>query len=130
MTMDDGRVLSAPGSREPSPEVSAASGFDPSRNATAELAGRYDAIFSECMMLAAVWRGRIREQIADKGFHADQHRRCLLRAASFARLAEKARARDSDGSGEAGETAKTGSTEGDSAGPKDIAQPNPEGNQS
>jgi hypothetical protein len=31
--------------------------------------------------------------------------------------------RDSDGSGEAGETAKTGSTVGDSAGPKGIAQP-------
>jgi hypothetical protein len=30
--------------------------------------------------------------------------------------------RDSDGSGEAVETAQTGSTEGDSAGPKDIAQ--------
>ncbi len=33
--------------------------------------------------------------------------------------------RDSDGSGEAGETG-TGSTEGDSAGPKDIANPQPE----
>lgn len=31
-------------------------------------------------------------------------------------------ASDSDGSGEAGETALAGSTEGDSAGPKDIAR--------
>jgi hypothetical protein len=33
------------------------------------------------------------------------------------------RARDSDGSGEAGETPLGGSTEGDSAGPQDIAHP-------
>lgn len=37
--------------------------------------------------------------------------------------------RDSDGSGEADETAKTGSAEGDSAGPKDIA-PTPSGHPS
>jgi len=35
--------------------------------------------------------------------------------------------RDSDGSGEAGETALAGSTEGDSAGPQDIAQTPPGG---
>lgn len=37
MNKDDGRVASPPGSREPRPSVSAASGFDPSRGAVGRL---------------------------------------------------------------------------------------------
>lgn len=55
------------------------------------LAYRYDAIVDECMALAAVWRDRITNGVSDRAFYADQHRRSLLRAARFARLAQKAR---------------------------------------
>lgn len=84
------------------------------------IAYRYDAIVDECMALAAVWRERIENTSSDKSFHADQHRRTLLRAAMFARLAQKAR--DTDGSpkgpdrnGLGGEAATAGAAEGGTA---------------
>lgn len=58
------------------------------------LSQRYDAIADECMELARVWRSRIIASGIDKAFHADQHRRALLRAASFSRLAQRSRDRE------------------------------------
>lgn len=58
---------------------------------TPGLADRYDQIFDECMALAMSWRKKVDENFSDRPFYADQHKRSLLRAARFARMADVAR---------------------------------------
>lgn len=57
------------------------------------LAERYDKIFNEAMNLATVWRQRLTNGNGDRDQNADQHKRCLLRAARFARMADGTRIR-------------------------------------
>ena len=61
MNEDVGRVASPPGSREPSPSVSAASGFDPSRDGAAYWRGRYEGF------IEALRKTYAPEQLAEMG---------------------------------------------------------------
>lgn len=54
---------------------------------SAELAAHYDRIVTECLLMAERWR---REQVY-RDISIDQHKRCILRAARYARLADEAR---------------------------------------
>jgi hypothetical protein len=150
-----------PGSREPSPSVSAASGFDPSRVIAAKAPYRvfdyqrprdedWGALPQTCYMVSSLSLPQHPVALCgpDKEFAdalcALMNSRAFLRPQYPLRRCGYCKSwnskpcgdqcvlsasdptweqhnRDSDGSGEAGETG-TGSTVGDSAGPKDIAR--------
>lgn len=55
------------------------------------LAEHYDRLFNECLALANTHRSVMLTYSSFLSFHADQHRRCLLRASAYARLADRAR---------------------------------------
>jgi hypothetical protein len=120
--MDDdlGRVASQPGSQAtPSAAVPASSpvGADPSRDES--------TLKSKARALAAsVWDEHRKTAVMTFDTISDDARNilidCCLKGMCVGMIAGSSLLRDSDGSGEAGETG-TGSTEGDSAGPKDIA---------
>lgn len=143
MTEDHGRVPLAPGSHEPSPDGLGPSGFDPSRvelpndldRASYEGKPRHllrderDALESFVENIRARLAGMSVDElwtVVTGCLHVSPiNCWCVTYAIAdviypFA-AEEIEKRRDSDGSGEAGETG-TGSTEGDSAGPKGIAQ--------
>lgn len=156
MTQDDGRVPAAPGSREPSPSVSAASGFDPSRGAprlgggispvqwlrsiaTADRKIRANARAAEGEAIAdyietlEAERNAFRTQSINRGWNwrmcdaygRAEYQRNMEREVDatldvmLGRKTFDETLRDSDRSGEAGETVKQGSTVGESAGRSD-----------
>ncbi len=115
---------SGPGSREPSPEGLGPPGFDPSR--TWRLFRFWCGRHLMHAGLRAFPKGRVRNELGEVLNAWGRDVRLALVAAKWAR--------DSDGSGEAGETPQSGSTEGDSAG-RNAASPNstpstPSGHQS
>jgi hypothetical protein len=132
-----------PGSREPSPSVSSASGFDPSREKAEAEARKREAHKRPGLANGKRWQA---VHTPERGWHValvDNHAivefaarmkarealhsgdlRAFMDAASEALMARVSLSlSDSNGSGEAGETPLGGSTEGDSAGRNGIAQP-------
>jgi hypothetical protein len=126
----EGRVPSEPGSREPSPSVSAASGFDPSRVAVAKL--RYEgvpeqdferyyvaeAICQACVLFAYPGAPkRVVENLRD-AFTV----KCLPEAEAAINAVRELAASDSDGSAAAARPGTGLDPKDDSAGPEGIAQ--------
>jgi plasmid maintenance system antidote protein VapI len=136
---EDGRVPLAPGSREPSPDGLGPSGFDPSRclhpstfiqeeldtrgwnRARLAFAMGDDPAINLFVLDMYFDLGPERSRLRLGEFTAKQLGRAFGTSWQLWLGLETAWLRDSDGSGEAGET-RSGSTEGDSAGPQDIAQ--------
>ncbi len=147
---DFGRVPSEPGSREPSPTVSALPGFDPSRDRGIRIGKSWPRPATPCDLVPR-WEGEFISHadwvsFASKrltvGWDSNGYDLPAICVDAFGRRCANGRDmkraadegafpvryfwncwpanRDSDGSGEAGKTG-TGLTEGDSADPKGIA---------
>lgn len=128
-----GACLTAPGSHAdaPSPTVSALTGFDPSRVRLAEILYHAEGFtdYLDSIDEAPVWV--VDALTAEHSGDCTKqpwscmtcHAQDYLKIAHY--VAERWPLRDSDSSGEAGVTG-TGTTEGNSAGPQDIANPSSE----
>jgi hypothetical protein len=138
-----GASASRPGSRASTEPLSAQglgpSGFDPSRNLKAVYYDQTVRMLRELIASERDWivpkaagvvNGLTSDVLYPYAFNeaADVYARAVrlsVMESVLSAMTRNVEHRDSDRSGEAGETAKTGSTEGESAGPKDIAHPHP-----